>query len=103
MTPISIGRTCSLLEKLQLSETNVGACSGPDRWISDPAGATLISYNPASGEPIARVVQATTASYEQVVSDAVGAFRSWRMVPAPKRGDLVRDLGEGLRELKEPL
>jgi aldehyde dehydrogenase (NAD+) len=95
--------THALLEKLQLKEVNPGACTGPDRWIADPAGQALVSNNPTTGEPIARVVQATGAAYDQVVGEAVEAFASWRMVPAPKRGEVVRDLGNALRELKEPL
>jgi aldehyde dehydrogenase (NAD+) len=63
----------------------------------------LISYNPTTGEAIARIVQATPATYEQVMSKAQVAFLQWREMPAPKRGQVVRDLGNALRELKEPL
>ena len=52
----------SLLEKLHLSELNPGASSGLDGWISDPNGKKLVSYNPATGEPIASIVQATAAT-----------------------------------------
>ena len=62
-----------------------------------------MSYNPTTGEPIARVQQASAEAYDEVVSHAVAAFESWRMTPAPKRGELVRDLGNALREMKEPL
>jgi len=92
-----------LLEKLQIKEVNTGSCSGPDAWYKDPQGKELVSYNPTSGEPIARIIQATEKSYEQVVGDAVEAFEAWRMMPAPKRGLVIRDLGHALRELKEPL
>jgi aldehyde dehydrogenase (NAD+) len=93
----------ALLEKLQLKETNAGACVGPAGWLEEPKGTALVSYNPTTGEPIARVIQATGATYEKVVEAAGDAFQSWRMVPAPKRGLLVRDLGEAFREVKEPL
>src|SRR3990172_3519663 len=93
----------SLLDKLSLTDVNLGACTGPDGWISDPAGAKLVSHNPATGQPIAAVIQATPAAYERVVQRAVERFETWRTVPAPKRGQLVRDLGQALRELKEPL
>jgi aldehyde dehydrogenase (NAD+) len=93
----------SLLDALQLSEVNPGACSGPDGWVSDPAGAPLVSYNPTTGEPIATVIQATAPTYDAVVDQAAAAFASWRMTPAPKRGLLVRDLGSALREQLEPL
>jgi len=93
----------SLLTKLQLQDINPGACSGPDRWITDPQGQALVSHNPATGEPIARVVQATPEAYDAVVGHAAAAFTTFRMLPAPKRGEIVRDLGNALREMKEPL
>jgi aldehyde dehydrogenase (NAD+) len=93
----------SLLEKLQLKDVNPGACTGPDGWIEDPDGKVLVSYNPATGEPIARVVQATAATYDAVVRQAGDTFQCWRETPAPRRGEVVRQLGEALREAKEPL
>jgi aldehyde dehydrogenase (NAD+) len=93
----------ALLAKLRLEDINAGACAGPDEWISDPAGKEVVSFNPSTGEPIARVVQASDAAYERVVSTAADAFLTWREVPAPRRGALVRDLGNALREMKEPL
>jgi aldehyde dehydrogenase (NAD+) len=93
----------AILERLQLQEVNPGVCLGPGQWMADPAGVELVSVNPTSGEPIARVMQATPERYDELVSSAVETFMRWRMVPAPKRGELVRDLGNALRELKEPL
>ncbi len=92
-----------LLEKLQIKETNAGACTGPDGWITDPQGDELVSYNPATGEPIAKVVQAGADAYDAVVERATRAFDIWRTVPAPKRGQVVRDLADALREHQEPL
>ncbi len=96
-------KPAAILQKLNVAELNPGACTGPDGWLEDPAGERLVSTNPATGEPLAAVVQPTPALYEQVVSCAVDAFGSWRDVPAPRRGAVVRDLGDRLRELKEPL
>jgi aldehyde dehydrogenase (NAD+) len=93
----------SLLAKLGLEDVNPGASTGADGWVADPAGTRLVSYNPTTGEPIASVVQATPATYDAVVGRAVERFETWRTVPAPKRGELVRDLGNALRALKEPL
>ena len=93
----------SLLNKLHLSEKNPGACTGPDHWISDPQGQELISYNPSTGEPIASVVKASAATYDQVVDQAVTSFQSWRQLPAPQRGLVIRDLGTALRDYREPL
>ncbi len=93
----------SLLDKLNIKAVNPGASFGVDHWLEDKAGAELVSYNPATDEPIAKVIQATKASYDQVVAASQQAFEAWRNVPAPKRGQVVRDLGEAVRELKEPL
>jgi len=93
----------SLLDKLGLQAVNPGACFGPDGWISDPTGKQLVSYNPTSGEPIASLVQASAATYEKVAAAAQESFLSWRSLPAPQRGLVVRDLAQALRELKEPL
>lgn len=93
----------ALLEKLHLKEVNPGACHGADGWIEDSKGKELVSYNPATGEPIAKIIQATAATYETVMGKAVSMFKTWHTVPAPKRGEVVRDLGQALRETKEPL
>ena len=93
----------SLLDKLGIQDVNPGACFGLEGWITDPAGKQLVSYNPTSGEPIARIVQASAATYEKVVAAAQETFLTWRSLPAPQRGLVVRDLAEALRELKEPL
>jgi aldehyde dehydrogenase (NAD+) len=93
----------SILKALQIKEINPGACHGPDAWIEDPKGKELVSFNPATGEAIAKVIQATPATYGKVSKAAHEAFLTWREVPAPKRGLIVRDLGDALREAKEPL
>ena len=93
----------SLLDKLNLEEVNAGASTGPDEWIRDPAGKELISYNPSDNQPIASVIQATSKGYEQVASAAAESFETWQDMPAPKRGLLVRDLAELIRDYQEPL
>jgi aldehyde dehydrogenase (NAD+) len=91
----------SVLEALEIEPVNSGACWG--EWIRDPQGGELVSLNPATGEEIARVQMAAEADYEQVVSRAAIAFTTWRMVPAPKRGLVVREIGEELRRHKDEL
>jgi len=91
----------SLLKKLNIKTINAGAYAGG--WINDSDGKALVSYNTATGEPIAKVIQATAGAYEKVVNQAHQSFKTWRTMPAPKRGQLVRDLGEALRAYKEPL
>lgn len=93
----------SLLERLKIQPVNAGASTGIDNWLMDKNGKELVSYNPTTGEPIAKVIQATAETYEKVAAEAQNAFLKWRHVPAPKRGEVVRDLGEALRQLKEPL
>jgi aldehyde dehydrogenase (NAD+) len=92
-----------LLEKLGIKDVNPGACYGPEGWIEDPKGKPLVSYNPSTGEAIASVIQATPDGYEKVASNAHEAFFTWRNMPAPQRGQVVRDLADALREYKEPL
>lgn len=92
----------ALLEKLQISDVNPGTCTGPDGWI-DSGGEVLVSHNATTGEPLAKVIQTTPAAYISVVDVAAEAFKTWRSVPAPKRGEVIRDLGNALREYKEPL
>jgi aldehyde dehydrogenase (NAD+) len=92
-----------LLDKLGIEEVNAGASTGADGWISAPGGKELVSVNPTTGEPIAAIVQATPDVYQKVAAKSHRAFQSWREVPAPKRGEVVRDLGQALRELKDPL
>jgi aldehyde dehydrogenase (NAD+) len=93
----------SVLSKLKIEEINSGACYGPGGWIEDPEGKGLVSYNPTTGEPLATVIQATPKTYATIVGHAQEAFLRWREVPAPKRGEVVRDLGVAVREIKEPL
>jgi aldehyde dehydrogenase (NAD+) len=86
---------------LGLKTTNEGACTG--EWISSEEGQKMTSVSPVDGSPLATIVQADDAAYEQVVATAAEAFEDWRMVPAPVRGQVVRDLGNELRKVKEPL
>ena len=81
---------------------NAGVCAGADSWIQG-AGAELPSINPATNEVIAAVTQATAADYDAAVAAAQVGFEEWRTLPAPKRGEVIRDLGNALREYKEPL
>jgi len=95
--------TAALLKKLSLTDVNPGICTGPGRWLTEANADALVSINPTTGEPIAKVLKATAAGTSLVIDEAAKAFTTWRDVPAPKRGDVVRDLGNALREMKEPL
>ncbi len=90
-----------ILKTLNIKKINHGATTGTE-WI-ETKGEALTSYSPADGSAIATVNQATWDDYETVMARATDAFRTWRMVPAPKRGEIVRQIGNRLREYKEPL
>ncbi|MBI5086416.1 MAG: aldehyde dehydrogenase family protein [Acidobacteria bacterium] len=91
----------SLLSRLGIQPLNSGACGAG--WITAPCGGELTSLNPATGRPIARVQMASEADYEQVAAEAAATFERWRMLPAPKRGEVVRLIGEELRLHKDDL
>jgi aldehyde dehydrogenase (NAD+) len=89
-----------LLRSLGVREENPAAFCG--EWL-DTRGALRESIDPSTGEPIAAVRLATAEEYERVAAVSVEAFKEWREWPAPRRGEVVRQLGEKLREQKEDL
>jgi aldehyde dehydrogenase (NAD+) len=91
------------LKELGIHEINPGACAGPDDWNITQGRELLGVVSPIDGSTIARVALASEADYEHVVSVAQQSFEKWRMIPAPKRGQIVRQVGDDLRRLKEPL
>ena len=90
-----------VLERLEIEPINSGACDGD--WIPNPSGGELASINPADGSVIARVRMAGRNDYERVTAQAARAFHEWRMIPAPKRGEIVRELADELRRSKADL
>ncbi|MBI3281983.1 MAG: aldehyde dehydrogenase family protein [Acidobacteria bacterium] len=91
----------TILERLGIDRLNSGASYGP--WIEEPAGGELPSYNPSDGAVIARVRQAAEEDYDEVVYNAARAFERWRSFPAPKRGEIVRQIGQELRACRTEL
>jgi len=92
-----------ILNQLGIKQQNFGACAGPGQWNETISEGTIDSYNPATGELIASVHQCSTDDYESVVKQSLDAFAEWRKVPAPERGQLVREMGNALRDYKDPL
>jgi aldehyde dehydrogenase (NAD+) len=90
-----------ILKELGLEAVNSGAYA--DEWIAEPSGGELVSTNPSTGEEIARVQMAGAAEYERAVQAAERAFATWRTTPAPKRGEVVRQIGNALRAKKAAL
>ncbi len=90
-----------MLKELGIEAINPGLCTGT-KWINT-IGDVLTSFSPADGSSIAGIKQCTLKDYEILVSKASEAFKEWRMIPAPKRGEIVRLIGVELRKYKEPL
>lgn len=91
----------NILAALQINSTHEGVATGSD-WLKSN-GAVLPSYSPVDGKLIAAVVTADKTAYEDIVAKAQEAFALWRQWPAPKRGEVVRQIGEALRKQKENL
>ena len=93
----------ALMKRLNLKELNQGVSFGKGNWLGETGAPTLPSINPTNGEILAEVLMATPDSYDRAVDAAATAFSDWRTTPAPIRGQVVRDLGNALRDVKEPL
>jgi len=90
------------LKKLGIENTNCGVCTGR-KWHMPDTGEPVVISSPADGKPIASVWQPTKKEYETVISQSESAFVEWRRVPAPKRGEIVRQIGTELRSSKDEL
>mgnify|MGYP006400900545 FL=1 len=88
------------LKALGVEDVNPGSSTGMEHFGS---GEEIASVSPVDGATIARVRATTQDDYRRVAETAASAFTSWRMVPAPQRGEIVRQFSDRLRELKEPL
>ena len=95
--------TDAVLKRLGLGPLNPGAWSGSHGWSSATDAALLNVHNPANGQLLAQVRPASAQDYEQVLTSALAAAAAWREVPAPKRGETVRLIGEELRRCKNDL
>ncbi|QQX77687.1 MULTISPECIES: aldehyde dehydrogenase family protein [Aequorivita] len=88
------------LEQLGIKDVNQGTSTG-NEWFSN--GEEISSFSPVDGQLIAKVSTTSKEDYEKVMQSATSAFKDWRLKPAPQRGEIVRQFGEELRRLKEPL
>jgi aldehyde dehydrogenase (NAD+) len=88
------------LKELGLNEINNGTSTGKD-WFSN--GEIIESYSPVDGALIGKVKATTQEDYEKVITTAQEGFKKWRTMPAPQRGEVVRQFNDELRRLKEPL
>jgi aldehyde dehydrogenase (NAD+) len=90
-----------ILDQLGIESINPGASTG-SYWFNT-SGEQIDSYSPVDGKLIASVSAASQADYEAAILKSQEAFKLWRQMPAPKRGEIVRQLGDKLRDYKEPL
>ncbi len=95
--------TGRVLESLGLEALNPGTCFGASHWSEEAGQPRIQSINPATGELIAEVFASTEQDYHKVMQASLEAWHRWRSVPAPKRGEVVRLIGERLREHKDAL
>lgn len=89
------------LKTLGIKSSNMGTSTGK-KWLRS-TGKSITSYSPADGKVIGRVQSTDEKAFTKVIDQAQKAFLEWRVVPAPKRGEVVRQIGEALRKYKEPL
>lgn len=89
------------LKQLKIESTNSGASTGL-KWMGS-GGSAIQSFSPVDGKLIASVTSTDKEAYEKIISKAQSAFMEWRLWPAPKRGEIIRQIGESLRRNKEPL
>ena len=92
-----------LLKKLNIEQKNFGACTGPEGWIKNSNTKEIFSVNPTNGENIASVFESSIKNYETVVQKSKDAYEEWKKVPAPIRGQLIREMANALRDYKDPL
>ena len=88
------------LRKLGVKAINHGTSTGSNNFGN---GDLIESYSPVDGQLIAKVSTTTKADYDKVMETSLSAFNTFRAMPAPQRGEIVRQFGNKLRELKEPL
>ena len=77
-----------ILKALQLESTNSGTSTGSNWWSKTTNPGEIVSYNPTDGKAIGSVYNCSEEDYEHVMAEANKAYLSWRMVPAPKRGEI---------------
>ena len=90
-----------IFDKLGIQKENYGACVGGGEWLETTDSGVLESVNPSTGELIAKVYQCSESDYEKIMKDSEKAFKEWRMVPAPIRGQLIREMANELRLKKD--
>src|SRR3972149_4900640 len=91
-----------ILKELGIKEKNYGSSTGQN-WGNTTSDGELKIVSPTDGKHIASVYQASAKDFDDIIKTADDAFKIWRKIPAPKRGDIVRQIGVRLRDYKKPL
>ena len=99
-TPSNDFKIQEALDALGVKDINLGTSTGANCFANGP---TIDSFSPVDGQKIGSVVCTSKEDYEAVMAAATTAFAEWRTMPAPQRGEIVRQFGNKLRDLKEPL
>ena len=92
-----------ILKELLIKKENYGSCIGGEGWLETRNLGEFKSINPTNGDQIASVYKCSDQDYEKVVKYSSEAFKEWRKVPAPVRGQLIFEMGNKLREHKDAL
>ena len=92
-----------ILKELMIQKENYGSCIGGEGWLETRNLGEFKSINPTNGDQIASVYKCSDQDYEKVVKYSSEAFKEWRKVPAPERGQLIFEMGNKLREHKDAL
>ncbi|MCF8379029.1 MAG: aldehyde dehydrogenase family protein [Bacteroidales bacterium] len=94
-------KTAEVLKRLGIKDINPGASTGA-KWLNTK-GDKSSSFSPIDGKEIAQIMNATIEDYEHIMNEASRAFKIWRKIPAPQRGEIVRQIGLALRDAKDDL
>ena len=100
---LDIGTVSHILNELELNDVNEGASFGTGEKIKLSGASLLHSINPSNGRVIAKINTSSIDTYEKIMQASLATFDYWKQVPAPKRGELVRRIGEEIRIYKNAL
>ncbi len=92
----------NILKELRLTATNLSTCT-TDGWITPEEQHTIDSVNPSTGELIAKIATCSMQDYNTVVANSAAVQKEWAKLPAPKRGEVIRKIGNALRKHKDAL
>jgi len=93
----------SILEQLGINNINYGSCIGGDKWLESDTAGVIDSFNPTDNTLLAKVNKCTENDYETIINESSKSFETWRMVPAPIRGQLILEMANELRNKKDLL